>query len=332
MPPSIQQSNAKHYKSNTVTEVKEFEGPHLLPAWPGWEAGRRLRARVGRAPRRHEPSRGVRLTHIGGPTVLIEVGRLAPADRPDVRSPRPAATASAGGRARASWRARRSRPADLGPIDAVLLTPRPPRRQPRPRRPRAAAVRRHGRDDRVGRGAARRRRARPRAVADHGAVGARQDRRSRSWRRRAGTGRRGSRPIVGDVIGFAPALGRPGARRRCGSPATPCSTTACARSRSGCRSARALLHLGGVRFPVTGPLRYTMTAARGGRALRPRAAAHRDPDPLRGLEALPRGPRRGRARVRGRAGRGPRPRPLAADRRGCHTRRMTNERGTAPAR
>src|SRR4051794_14854374 len=37
MPPSIQQSNAKHYKSNTVTEVKEFEGPHLLPAWPGWE-------------------------------------------------------------------------------------------------------------------------------------------------------------------------------------------------------------------------------------------------------------------------------------------------------
>jgi pimeloyl-ACP methyl ester carboxylesterase len=37
MPPSIQRSNAKHYKSSTVTEVKEFEGPHLLPAWPGWE-------------------------------------------------------------------------------------------------------------------------------------------------------------------------------------------------------------------------------------------------------------------------------------------------------
>lgn len=37
MPPSIQRSNAKHYKSNTVTEVKEFEGPHLLPASPGWE-------------------------------------------------------------------------------------------------------------------------------------------------------------------------------------------------------------------------------------------------------------------------------------------------------
>jgi pimeloyl-ACP methyl ester carboxylesterase len=37
MPPSIQQSNAKHYKSNTITEVKEFSGPHLLPAAPGWE-------------------------------------------------------------------------------------------------------------------------------------------------------------------------------------------------------------------------------------------------------------------------------------------------------
>lgn len=33
MPPSVQRSNAKHYKSNTITEVKEFEGfAHLLPA------------------------------------------------------------------------------------------------------------------------------------------------------------------------------------------------------------------------------------------------------------------------------------------------------------
>lgn len=38
MPPSIQRSNAKHYKSNTVTEVKVFEGfAHLLPAQQGWE-------------------------------------------------------------------------------------------------------------------------------------------------------------------------------------------------------------------------------------------------------------------------------------------------------
>jgi len=37
MPPKIQRSNAKHYKSDTVTDVKEFEGPHLLPARDGWE-------------------------------------------------------------------------------------------------------------------------------------------------------------------------------------------------------------------------------------------------------------------------------------------------------
>jgi pimeloyl-ACP methyl ester carboxylesterase len=38
MPPSIQRSNAKHYKAEgTLTEVVEHPGPHLLPSWPGWE-------------------------------------------------------------------------------------------------------------------------------------------------------------------------------------------------------------------------------------------------------------------------------------------------------
>jgi pimeloyl-ACP methyl ester carboxylesterase len=38
MPPAVQRSNAKHYKSATVTEVKEFEGrAHLMPAEAGWE-------------------------------------------------------------------------------------------------------------------------------------------------------------------------------------------------------------------------------------------------------------------------------------------------------
>jgi pimeloyl-ACP methyl ester carboxylesterase len=38
MPPSVQRSNAKHYKSRTVTEVKEFPGrSHLMPAQAGWE-------------------------------------------------------------------------------------------------------------------------------------------------------------------------------------------------------------------------------------------------------------------------------------------------------
>jgi pimeloyl-ACP methyl ester carboxylesterase len=38
MPPAIQRSNAKHYKSNTITEIKEFSGrSHLMPAENGWE-------------------------------------------------------------------------------------------------------------------------------------------------------------------------------------------------------------------------------------------------------------------------------------------------------
>lgn len=38
MPPAIQQSNLKHYKSNTITEIREYEGyAHLLPAERGWE-------------------------------------------------------------------------------------------------------------------------------------------------------------------------------------------------------------------------------------------------------------------------------------------------------
>jgi pimeloyl-ACP methyl ester carboxylesterase len=38
MPPAVQRSNAKHYKSDTITEIKEYEGyAHLLPAQKGWE-------------------------------------------------------------------------------------------------------------------------------------------------------------------------------------------------------------------------------------------------------------------------------------------------------
>ena len=55
MPPSIQRSNAKHYKSDDVTEVKEFEGPHLLPAG---RAGRRspTTRSSGRSRTRRQPS------------------------------------------------------------------------------------------------------------------------------------------------------------------------------------------------------------------------------------------------------------------------------------
>ncbi|HSE82049.1 MAG TPA: alpha/beta hydrolase [Gaiellaceae bacterium] len=38
MPPSVNKSNAKHYKSNTITEVREFPGrSHWTCGEPGWE-------------------------------------------------------------------------------------------------------------------------------------------------------------------------------------------------------------------------------------------------------------------------------------------------------
>lgn len=38
MPPAVQRSNAAHYRSDTVTEIREYPGyAHLLPAQEGWE-------------------------------------------------------------------------------------------------------------------------------------------------------------------------------------------------------------------------------------------------------------------------------------------------------
>ena len=38
MPPAVQRSNAKHYTSKAITEVREFSGrSHLMPAQKGWE-------------------------------------------------------------------------------------------------------------------------------------------------------------------------------------------------------------------------------------------------------------------------------------------------------
>jgi pimeloyl-ACP methyl ester carboxylesterase len=38
MPPKIQRSNAKHYKSGALTEIIEYPGrSHLMPAQDGWE-------------------------------------------------------------------------------------------------------------------------------------------------------------------------------------------------------------------------------------------------------------------------------------------------------
>ena len=110
---------------DTITEVKEFEGPHLLPAREGWEEvadyaldwaveHARASAAAPHERRPHHPHRRADGADRGR--------RLAAADRSDVRPPRPAGTASAGARARASWPGPAIAAADLGPIDAVLLS------------------------------------------------------------------------------------------------------------------------------------------------------------------------------------------------------------------
>ena len=75
MPPSIQRSNAKHYKSNTVTEVKEYAGPHLLRPRKGGRRSptRRLRGR-SRTPRRGRRER-CRATHDRTSASRTSVGR-----------------------------------------------------------------------------------------------------------------------------------------------------------------------------------------------------------------------------------------------------------------
>ena len=80
MPPAIQQSNLKHYKSNTVTEIREYEGyAHLLPAQEGWEriADEVLDWAVEHARRDPHPHR-----RADGPG---RGRRVAAADRPDLR-------------------------------------------------------------------------------------------------------------------------------------------------------------------------------------------------------------------------------------------------------
>ena len=49
MPPTIQRSNAKHYKSDTITEMVEYPGPAPAARAAGLGGGRRRRAGVGRA-------------------------------------------------------------------------------------------------------------------------------------------------------------------------------------------------------------------------------------------------------------------------------------------
>ncbi|GAA4483393.1 hypothetical protein GCM10023094_34880 [Rhodococcus olei] len=53
MPPAVIRSNAKKYRnSEALTEVYDFpDRSHFTGGEPGWEAGGRLRARMGAEPR-----------------------------------------------------------------------------------------------------------------------------------------------------------------------------------------------------------------------------------------------------------------------------------------
>ena len=88
------------------------------------------------------------------------------------------------------------------------------------------------------------------------------------------------------------ALGRPGARRPLGLGRHRPLRRRARGGRPARRSALALLHLGRVQFTVTGPVHYTLSAREAVELLHARPPAHRRAGALRGLEPLQGGPRR----------------------------------------
>ena len=198
----------------------------------------------------------VRITHIGGPTALIEIGGWRLLTDPTFDPPA-GGTTSAG-----EPLAQARRPGDRGrrarPIDAVLLSHdhHEDNLDPAGRAllPSAGVVITTA----AGRQAAGRQRARAAAVGDDRARGARRP----TIEVTATPCRHGpplSHPIVGDVIGFA--LSWEGQEN--GVLWISGDTVLYDGVREVAERLEvdtALLHLGGVQFPVTGPLRYTMTA------------------------------------------------------------------------
>ena len=266
---------------------------------PGGLGGdRRLRPRLGAQPRRIDPRgraagvTGVRVTHIGGPTTLIEVAGWRLLTDPTFDDP--------GRTYRFGWGTSSRKvagpavaAADVGPVDAVLLTHDhhadnldDAGRAMLPSVPVVVTTSTGAR--RLGGGArglqawdSTRLEQNGRPPIDVTATPCRH-------------GPPGSHAIVGDVIGFA--------LRWDGQEHGVLWITGDTVLYDGVlqvadrlQVATALVHLGGVRFPISGPLRYTMTARDAVQLcsrLRPRT---RHPDPLRGLVPLPR--RSGRHRA-----------------------------------
>jgi L-ascorbate metabolism protein UlaG (beta-lactamase superfamily) len=200
---------------------------------------------------------GVRLTHIGGPTVLIEVGGWRLLTDPTFDPPGRKYSFGWGTGSRKT--AGPSIPAgELGPIDAVLLSHDhhddnldPAGRALLPSA--GVVVTTVPGARRLGGGA--------RGLAPWGSTALEAEGRP-AIEVTATPCRHGpplSRPLVGDVIGFALAWQgqEHGVLWITGDTVLYDGVREVAER---LRVDTALLHLGGVRFPVTGPLRYTMTA------------------------------------------------------------------------
>jgi L-ascorbate metabolism protein UlaG (beta-lactamase superfamily) len=200
---------------------------------------------------------GVRLTHVGGPTVLIEVGEWRILTDPTFDAP--------GRRYRFGWGTASRKlagpavaAADIGRVDAVLLTHDHHADNlddaGRALLPSAGVVV-------TTRPGARRLGAGARGLADWEETTLEAPSRP-AIEVTATPCRHGSaalRPLVGDVIGFA--------LRWEGQAQGALWVSGDSVLYDGLRDVAgrlqvdvALLHLGGVRFPITGPLRYTMTA------------------------------------------------------------------------
>ena len=227
-------------------------------------------------------------THVGGPTAADRGRRLAPLTDPTFDPPAAvqlrlgdvvAKARGAGDRGRPTRRARR------GPAQ-----PRPARRQPRRRRSRAAAAGRDRDDDRApGRerlGGARR----ADAVGDDALEAAAPPIEITATPCRHGPPL--SKPIVGEVIGFGYSWEgqHPGEVWISGDtvlypgvPRSPRASTSARRSSTSAASASR-----------SRPAPLHDHADEAAELMPTTRAHHRHPDPLRGLDPLPRGPDRGR--------------------------------------
>ena len=263
----------------------------------------------------------VRITHIGGPTALIEVGGWRLLTDPTFDPPGRQVPLRLGDRVAQAGRARRSPPPTSGRstrccsrTTTTTTTSTPPGARCSRRRasssPRCRAPKRLGGGARgLENWATTRLEAAGRAPIEVTATPCRH-------------GPPRSHPIVGDVIGFA--LRWEGQEH--GVLWISGDTVLYDGVREVAEPAAvdtALLHLGGVQFPVTGPLRYTMTADDAvelcgscGRAPRSRSTTRAGSTSGRAATAIER-------ELRGRARGVPRARPLAADRGPDRHRRLT---------